>query len=201
MNDVIQNLPWQIQVSLASGYAAYLIAYIGIRFAHTSVDTLFISLAFGLFTTGAMWVMRAIDPIYSVPAAFLFTIAIAILWRAFARGWFYSALYALNITWSNDDPSALATISANSKHRISQIGVQLDDGTWLTCRHADRFRDAPFRPMTIGPSGDIALYLTHEEPPGQPETELTTVRDDKWGDRLTYIPAARIKRITIRHER
>lgn len=197
----LATLPWQIQLTLASGYAAYLIAYIGIRSAHTSVDTFFVSLAFGLVTTGSMWIMRGIDPIYSVPAAFLTTVAIAILWRSFFRTWLHAALYRANVSWSNDDPSALATLSANSRARISQAGVQLDDGTWLTCAEADIFRNSPFPPVTIGPNGDVALYLTHEELPGQMKTELTTVRDEQWGDRITYIPASRIRRITLRHKR
>lgn len=36
-NNLILNLPWKIQVALASGYAAYLLGYRGIRSAHKAI--------------------------------------------------------------------------------------------------------------------------------------------------------------------
>ena len=77
----------------------------------------------------------------------------------------------------------------------------LDDGTWLRCDDTSKFNDAPYAPCLIGPSGDVALYLTHEEPPGGPAKEMTTVIDAHYGDRLTYVPANRVRRLTVRHMR
>lgn len=199
MNETLLSLPWQIQASLASGYAAYLLAYMGIRFGHSSVDAVFVTLVFGLIATGVMWLLRAFDPIYYVPAAFAATIVVAVLWRRFFRDWLYALLYWMKVTWSNDDPSALATIINDIHSPITQAAVELDDGTWLMCNYAYKFKDAPFNPVILGPNGDVALYLTHEERKGEPVRELATVHDENYGDRITYIPAARIRRITLRH--
>ena len=39
MNAELLNLPWQIQVSLASGYAGYMLAYTGMRENHRTIDS------------------------------------------------------------------------------------------------------------------------------------------------------------------
>lgn len=208
MLDQYANLPWQIQVSLASGYAGYLLAYMGIRSGHSAVDTAFITLIFGLLATGTLAlfgyanldVSKAPYSVVSGAIAFLVTCGIALLWRRWLRGWLRALLRAWKITYSDDDPSALATLSGNTKHLVSQIGVELDNGTWLRCDDAAKFRDAPYGPFVIGPNGDVALYLTHEEPHGAPEKELKTVRLAGWGDRITYVPASRIRQIIIRHK-
>lgn len=51
METTLLNLPWQIQFSLASGYAAYLVANTGNREHHQPVDVAFSTLLFGLFAT------------------------------------------------------------------------------------------------------------------------------------------------------
>lgn len=200
MPELTQNLPWQIQTSLVCGYAAYLVAYMGIRFSHSAVDTFFVSLAFGLVATAMLWLARGMDPVYAVVIAFLVTLTAGILWRKLFRDVFHAALQAMNITWSNDDPSALATLSANSKHRMSQFAVQLNDGTWLYCENPKQFSDAPFKPVILGPTGDVAMYVTHKEPPGHDREEISRVRDQHYGDKITYLPAASIRQFIIRHE-
>jgi len=51
---VLLNLPWNIQIALASGYAAYLLGYRGVRAAHKAIDIAFITLVFGLVATGVI---------------------------------------------------------------------------------------------------------------------------------------------------
>jgi len=197
LGDILNNLPWQIQVSLASGYAAYLLAYRGIRFGHRAVDTTFITLVFSLVATAILNLLGSLaHPVVSGAVAFFCACAIAILWCRFFRSWLYHFLKWAKVSWTDDDPSALATLSSNSKFSISQIAVELDNGAWLQCKEAAKFSDAPFGPFVIGPNGDVALYLTHEE-----DKELKTVRDAHWGDRITYVPASRVRRITLRHGR
>jgi len=110
-------------------------------------------------------------------------------------------MHRFNVTWSNDDPAALITLSNNSRYPLTQFAVQLDDDTWLRCDDTSKFLGAPFSPVIIGPSGDVAFYLTHEEMKGAEPKELKSVRDPNYGDRITYIPAHRIRRITFRHKR
>ena len=201
MNELLFDLPWQIQVSLASGYAAYLIAYTGIRVGHRAIDTMFATLAFGVVATAVLAVCAEANPFISGGAAIVATIAIAVLWRRFFRGWFYTLLRWWNISWANDDPTALATLSANTKYKATQIAVELDNGTWLRCDDTSRFHKAPFAPFILGPNGDVAFYLTHEERPNEEATEVGHVQDDNYGARITYIPASRIRQITLRHRR
>lgn len=201
MNTELLNLPWQIQVSLAAGYSAYMLAYIGLRHTHRQIDTVLISVVFSLIASGSLvlfsrWTDR---PLSLSAAAFIATCLTAVAWRKWGRSALERGLRLIDVTWANDDPSSLVTLSANSKFRLSQIAVLIDDGTWLQCNDTKKFSDAPFAPFLLGPNGDVALYLTHEEKPGETAKELTTVRHEHYGDRITYVPAARIRQITFRH--
>lgn len=199
MTPEVLNLPWQIQTALASGYAAYLLSYTGIRSHHKTVDTTFITLIFSLIATGVLALMVAFNPVYAVIAAFIAACVAGLFWRRWGRDLLGWLLRRFDVSWTNDDPSALLTLSANTSWPVSQIAVELDDGTWLRCDDTTKFNDAPFAPCLIGPTGDVALYLTHEEPSGKEALEITTARDAYYGDRLTYIPASRIRRLTVRH--
>ena len=202
MSSDLLNLSWQIQLALASGYAAYLLCYAGIRGSHTTIDTTFSTLIFGLIATAVLYLARpGLSDIMAAALAFFAACAAGLIWRRFLRPLLRWLMRELDVTWSDDDPSALATLLANSKFRVSQIAVLLDDGTWLSCNDTSLFADAPFGPCRLGPNGDVALYLTHEETPAGEVQERKTVRDAAYGDRVTYIPAARIKRVTFRHTR
>jgi hypothetical protein len=194
------KLPWEIQGALASGYAAYAVAYTGLRDRQRPIDIAFISLVFSVPATLVFWLLASKGPSISIPAAFVAAVGTGIVWRRFIRRLVFSILKKLDVTWSNDDPSALATLSDNSKFPVSQIAVLLDDGTWLRCDDVSKFIGAPFAPYLLGPNGDVALYLTHEEPSNGEAKVLKSVRDSYYGDRITYVPAARIKQITIRHK-
>jgi hypothetical protein len=196
--DHLLNLSWEIQAALASGYVAYAIAYTGLRDRQRPIDIAFISLAFSLIASAMLWLLGSFGPILASVAAFLAAVVAGIIWRKFGRPFIFPVLRALNITWSNDDPSALVTIT--DKHAyITQIAVLLDDGTWLRCDDVRKFEGAPFWPCIIGPNGDVGLYLTHEESAKEEAKLLTTVRDPYYGDLLTWVPATRIKQINIRH--
>jgi hypothetical protein len=194
------KLPWEIQGALASGYAAYAVAYTGLRDRQRPIDIAFLSLVFSVPAMLAFWLLASRGLAISIPAAFVASIVTGIIWRRAIRPLVFQILKKFDVTWSNDDPSALATLSSNTEFRITQIAVLLDDGTWLRCDDARKFVAAPFAPYLLGPNGDVALYLTHEETADGTVKTLTTVRDANYGDRITYVPAGRIKRITIRHK-
>lgn len=198
MGENLANLSWQVQVALASGYAAYLLAYYGIREGHQTIDTVFVSLVFSVIASGVLWLLGKYVPLVSGGAAFIATCVAAIVWRGYVRAPLLKSLHFANISWSDDTPSAWAFLQHNSKVPFTQVAVELDDGTWLRCDRAGEFNNAPFGPVIIGQNGDIALYLTHEEKLGEEAKELRTVRDPDWGDRITYVPAARIRCVTMR---
>jgi len=195
------GLPWNIQIAVASGYAAYLFAYKGIRQHHQTVDVAFSTLAFSAIATASLWLLNMPkDPVRAGAEAFCITMVAALIWRKALAPFVGATVRILDISWSNDDPSALDTLAANSKNRISQVSVLLNDGTWLRCDDTSKFKGAPFSPYVLGKSGDIAFYLTHERKPEEPEArELKTVRTN-YGDRITYIPASSIKLLNIRYE-
>ena len=203
------KLPVAIQLGLASGYAGYHFAYVGIREHHKTIDVAFITLVFGLVATVIFFSIIAIEEnlkftgIFGdiVAGLFAFTgsLGAGIVWRKWGRKWLHEDLRKSDVSWSNDDPSALRTITATTDYYFTQVGVLLQDGTWLLCENAGEFGNAPFGPIAIGQNGDVALYLTHEQKPKARKPKLlTTVRNADWGDRITYIPSNQIRRITIR---
>jgi hypothetical protein len=198
--DLPLSLPWQIQASLAIGYAAYFLAYVGIRFSHQAVDVFFRALIFGVIANLIIWQVRMLHPALAIAIAFLGALALGLFWRRFARGWVHAALHFFNVSWADDDPSAPITLSRNTKYRVSQVAVELQDGTWLRCENTAQFADAPFGPFTLGPNGDMLMYLTHIDEKDGASKELKTVRHEA-GDRINYIPAASIRQVTLRHVR
>jgi hypothetical protein len=195
------KLPWDLQVPLASGYAAYVLAYTGLRDRQKTVDIAFISLVFSLIATFvlALAAKRDIGPINASMLAFAATVAAGVLWRKFGRPFVGWSLRAANITWSNDDPSALTSLGGSTRYYVTQVAVLLDDGSWLSCLSASEFSRSPFGPFQIGPNGDIALYVTEISPAEGDARPQPTVHDDAYGDRITYVPATRIRQITFRH--
>lgn len=190
---------WQVQLALASGFAAYLVAFMGIRHHHQAIEVTFWSILFSLVTTATLALVPDWDGLYAGVVAFSATVIAAVVWRKWLSDFLFSLLRKGDVSWSNDDPSALFTISNSTKFRITQVAVELEDGTWLRCDHADKFKDTPFGPLTVGPNGDVAFYLTHIDRPNEPEKELESVRHTDYGDRITYVPADKIRRITFRH--
>jgi hypothetical protein len=195
------KLPWDLQIPLASGYAAYVLAYTGLRDRQKTVDVAFISLVFSLIATFVLAIASKhnVEPIKASAMAFGATVVSGVLWRKLGRPFVSWFLRAANITWSNDDPSALASLSGSTKYYVTQVAVYLDDGSCMSCVNAAHFNKSPFGPLQIGPNGDIALYVTEVSPADGDSREQTNVRHPEYGDRITYIPAARIRQITVRH--
>jgi len=193
------NLPWQQQIVIAAGCASYMTAYLGGRKHHTTVEVVFITLVFSLVSTASLAITNQWPPIASGAAALVVPLIVGLAWRKWGRRFFAAFMRFGDFSWSNDDPSALATLVANVRFPVTQIAIELDDGTWLRCDDTSKFNDAPYAPCLLGPDGDVALYLTHEDRPDGASNEVTTVRDEYYGDRLTYVPASRIRRIAIRH--
>ncbi len=194
------KLPWEIQLSLASGYAAYVVAYTGLRDRQRTIDIAFISLVFSVVATSILALTTGVlGPLASSALAFVGSVIAGVAWRKLGRGLVLSALRKADVTWADDEPSALATLSGNTKHRVSQVAVLLDDGSWLCCEDTSQFKDSPFGPLQLGPNGDIALYVTTIVPAEGEARNQSTLQDARYGDRLTYVPASRIKQITFRH--
>jgi hypothetical protein len=196
-NADLLRLPLDVQIVLASGYAAYALAYVGLRDRQRPIDIAFISLIFSLVASSVLGWLAPWGLAASGLIAFVASLVAGIVWRKFGRPYVFPVLRYFRITWFDDAPSALASLSDNTIFDVTQIAVLLDDDTWLICDNAAQFNEAPFGPFHIGPNGDIAMYVMRIDSPDGQEREQT--RDIVAGDKITYIPASRIKRFTIRH--
>lgn len=203
------SLPIVIQLSLASGYAAYHFAYVGIREHHKTIDVAFITLAFGLIATAVFSSLIAIEEhlkfagifgqLVAGLAAFLAAVFAAVIWRKYGRDWLQKDLRNKDISWANDDVSALRTISSSTSYFFTQVTVELIDGKCLITDNTSLFEGAPYAPFALGQNGDLAIYLTHEENPKTKKIKkFKTVRSPDCGDCMTYVPANQIRRMTFR---
>ncbi len=190
------DLPWQILVAIGGGHLGYRLAYIGQRFGHTQSDIVFLSLAFALLPALAIALLARFDAVVVGSVAVAAGLVGGLVWRWPARPAIAFILRYFNISWANDDVSALATLSNNSKWYVSAVAIQLDNGEWVECRDTSMFERSPFGAVTWGPSGDIALYATHVS-----DKDQITTLDAVEGDRITYIPASRVRKLTLRHKR
>lgn len=194
----ILALSWKVQVALASGYAAYILAYRGIRSHHSAQDTLFLTLVFSMIASAEMWFARTVTPVIAGSMAFGLSVCAGILWRRRGRDMLTYILREPNTTWSDDTPSAWARLQENREFPVSQLSVLLKDGTWLKCDETALFNEAPYAPCILGSSGDVLMYLTSTKAKEADDKLQPTVLDPVFGARLTYIPAAEIARINIR---
>jgi len=200
MDEKLLNLPWEVQLALASGYAAYMLAYVGIREHHKAIDVTFRTLAFGLCATAVLALVPAYVGWPRAVAAVLVALMGGALWRFFLAEAMQRIVRKVNLSWSDDTPSAWARVTQhNSRHFVTQVSVHLDDDSWLFCDAAGAFGDAPFGPCIFGTNGDIALYVTHSAASGEGVEAVTnTVRDPYHGDELTWVPASRIRKVSVR---
>lgn len=199
MDEKLVNLPWEIQLALASGYAAYMLAYLGIREHHKPTDVTFRTIAFGLCATCVLILMPSSWGLYRTLAAITAALAGGVVWRCWLSDAVHAAAHKFDLSWSDETPSAWSRITQHNRRVFyGQITVLLDDGSCLSCNDTRLFADAPFGPCSLGPNGDVALYVTHQAEPNGPFQAVEGVRDFYHGDELTYIPAARIKKLKMR---
>lgn len=199
MEDKLLNLPWQIQTVLGSGYVAYLISYAGIRDQYKGADVTFRTFAFGLVASLVLFATSGLSPYFSIAAAFVATVCIGAGWRKYGSRICRSVAGKLKIAWADDLPTAWQSISVgNRDFPISQISVETDDGTIFQCTDAAKFKDAPFGPCVFGANGDVALYADHIRNAEGPR-DVGDVELPHWGSEISYIPAAKIRIVHIRH--
>lgn len=193
------NLSLALQISIAGGYLAYLIAYSGIRQHHSASDIIFRSFGFGIIASSIM--TYGYNSTFLTPlVAFFSTIAAGVLWRMLLMHWWQNIARWAKISWSNDIPTAWLSITATrTDFSPSQISVELMDGRILFCEDTRLFGDAHEGPVTFGLNGDVALYVTAECRADGSWIEKEDVRHLYEGDLITYIPSAQIKRVEVRY--
>lgn len=199
MDEKFLRLPWEIQVALGSGYLAYALAYLGIKDHHKPIDTAFRTIAFGLCATSVLSLLPPAYGFWRIAAAVLASLVSGALWRYWIADGVQWLVRKADLSWSDETPSAWSKITLhNSRTYVSQISIQLDDDSWLFCDDTRQFADAPYGPCVLGPNGDVAFYATHKCLPGEAIVEDLDVRDAHHGDKLTYVPASKIRRVSLR---
>ena len=207
MDEKLFDLPFHIQLALGSGYLAYLVAYAGIRQHHTPSEVVFRSIAFGMAATAiVLWAPEAPaifdawkHPFWRPTFALIFTVAIGAFWRWRGMRWSRKALRKLNVSWTDDIPTAWLSVTATETDvSPTQIVVSLENGRTLMCENTRDFIGAPFAPCIYGLDGSIAFYVTAERPQGGEWVDRTDIRHHVDGDMLTYVPASAINRVELR---
>lgn len=202
MSTELISLPWQVQVALASGYAGYLAAYAGVRNDQQTAEITFLSLLFGLFATAIFGLTQ--QRIGQVPAGvlgFIGAVFIGLTWRKWGRDFWWELLRIFRVTHSNDDPNAISVLASKTNCVVTQCAVQLDDNSWLFCDYTGDFRGALHPPITIGRNADVAMYVTSVKDSEGHVRKLPDVQNEEYGDRLTYVPAARVRRLSLRYRK
>ena len=191
---------FEIQLVLASGYAAYFASYIGIREHHKPIEILFIVMVYGLATKFCFdFVGELVARPVAASISFVATVLIGIVWRAWGRGVTRKLIRNTGYSWSDDDPSALHSITSSTDCWFTQVAVQTIDGTWLECRDTTSVSEEPNGPFIVGQTGDIALYVTDVTKPNDVKhSNQSSLLDPSWGSRMHYIPANQIMKVTFR---
>lgn len=199
MDEKFLSLPWEIQIALGSGYLAYALAYLGIKDHHKPIDTAFRTIAFGLCATSVLALLPATYGFWRVTAAVLTSLVSGALWRYWFADGVQWLIRKADLSWSDETPSAWSKITLhNNRTYVSQVSVQLDDDSWLFCDDTRQFAESPYGPCVLGSNGDVAIYATHKCRPGEDIVPDADVRDPYHGDKLTYVPAGKIRRVSLR---
>lgn len=194
------NLPWATLLTLASGYAGYYVAHLGVREHHKPIDVTFNTLVFGFLAAFVYaYCRRQSDDILAASAvAFVSAVFLGGCWSKWGRDAFEGLLRRAGVSFSDDLPSAWSALF-RSKAVGRQLSVKLRDGTWLRCEDVHVFAKQPNGPCVFGTKGDLLMYVTHWQGPGETEfAPCGSVIDSEWGAEITYLPADQIARIDYR---
>lgn len=198
------GLSVQTQAVLASGYAAQMVAFRGLRRDQSAADILFSTLVFGLPALAvlaignrwgwSLWV--------SIPAGLLWACLVGALWRRWVRRWFDEVLRDSGITWSSDHKSAWAWVLDSDGKKVSEVVVELKDGTYLYFSgNPDTDASLARRPIHFGADGGIAMRVSKAQYAGADDwTEIDDATNEA-GDNLTYLPSIEIARVDIRYKK
>ena len=203
MNQELFNLPWTTLLTIASGYAGYYVANLGVREHHKTIDVAFSTLVFGFLATFVYRILLTVGAniLASAIVAFLFAAMAGGIWSRYGRIFLLKVLRLSDVSHANDLPKAWVALFSQTGVNATQLSVKLKDGTWLKCEDLSHFQNMPNGPCVLGGSGDVLMYVTHQQNPNEEEfSSYEAVADPKWGNEITYIPADQIARLDFRRK-
>lgn len=194
------SLPEQLQVILVSGYLGYSIAYAGFRENERKEDVFYGILSFGIFGYIFYDFTRKAHSTFLWPGlgALLVSVVIALFWRKYGRQWFNATLHKAAISNEDGIKTTWARIVQDTTIAPTQIVVQMKDGSKYTCDDVQAYGNAPIPLYYTDTDGNVAIYVTQKTATDGVETIVDAVRNESWGDRITYIPSKDIANIDIR---
>jgi hypothetical protein len=195
-----------VQIALAGGYLGYLVAYVGIRKDHQQVDTVFLTVAFGIIATlAARYLSPHVSTEWSIALAVAAPVLAAIVWRVVLRPVLRRALRLFSFSYADDDATVWTALAADTGNVVTQVTAVLKDGRTLFCDDTSKFADAPIAPFMVAPDGAVTMYVTHssrrDKDDKEIETEHADTHDASWGDSMTIIPADSIHSLDLRFKK
>lgn len=198
LNDITQ-LPFEIQLVLASGYLAYKLATTGLDRSHKTSDVVFQVFAYGSIAYPAyLFVAGRGYGYWAVAIAFIASALGAALWRSFVRSWVVAALKKTGVTRENYVPSTWDHI-LQARQNWAYVSVELANGERLESNLSSLPQNMPLGAADLDTAGNIAIYVTRAiDTDGDPtDFELTDGLDAQGLAALTYIPASQINSVTV----
>lgn len=193
------QLPIYLQVTLGSGFLAYAIAYHGRRRQEKTADLLFGTIAFGL--PGLMLWLWLQSIAYAVPQTIALVVIVnvgaGLYWRKWGKRQWYRLMNYTRISNDEGTPNTWQRIIQDTTITPTQLYVTLKDGKQLCCNDLTKFRDAALPAWSIDDDGNIAMFV--EDMDGLDQSQK--VRDEEWGDLITYIPVEQVKSVDFRFKK
>lgn len=198
------ELSVQTQAVLASGYAAQMVAFRGLRSDCSAADLVFGTLVFGLPCLGVLAIGNELNSSewISIPAGFVVACVAAAVWRIWIRKFIAWGVRQSGITWSSDHRSGWAWVVDCDGINVSEVYVEHIDGSYYFF-NGDEFADKKLvrPPVHLGHDGGIALRVTHAKYAGDEEWTEAGEVNTECGDLLTYFPPQSISCVQIRYQK
>lgn len=207
MIESLHQLPWEIQITLASGYLGYVLGYAGIRDRHNKTDMVMTILIFGLIGYTAYLVVISLGftalsgiarNIAGGVAALVASSAAGALWHYGLRKKMLKGLRENDILRDDGAPNVWRSILELDEAEPTQMFVKLKTGETLCCDELHRFAEQPYGPCLWGADQSIALYVTRIIEDGETIEKEADIFHPTLGSLLTIVQASEISGITLR---
>lgn len=185
------------QVSLGSGYLAYLLAYAGLREHHNSLDAIFITLAYAAVASLGFWSAASAGPWLAAMAGAGSAMTAAALWRKWLRD-ICQRLLSIARVHRDDGLHRAWSAIVQTDCKVGQASVHTKDGRVLYLNDRSLYSKSPWQGLYLGGDGSVVMVVEEEELPDGTTEVRQGVADDNFGVRMTYIPPDQVARVNLR---
>ncbi|MCZ4279934.1 hypothetical protein O4H49_04035 [Kiloniella laminariae] len=220
MDPKLLDLPYEVQLYLASGYLAYIVASGGLEKNHKATDTIFHALIYSVIAKIIGYnLVQDILIICSAPSylikyipwvtGFSIPIVLAVCWKKYLKRIIIKRLQDFKITTENYRGTTLNSIIEDDYKQLSFISIKRIDGSHFDSDLAAISYELPENSLItkncdIDEEGNIAIYVTKVTDPNGKELPIPIkggVLDENRREHLNYIPASQIAGIVFSREK